>query len=328
MQRPTWLRWPNTPGASLGVFLTLGVVAVGLITWVGVSASHRQASQTSAAVAQGQGLADPILQLCGQGGDVALRLQGAGLCDAAQNVKADPVAPPPTLTGPQIQTMIDNAVRNRVVASPPPTTTAPATPTPQQIQDMINSSIDSHRPPAPVQASAPTPRQQPAPPPYYPPPAAPQYQQPAYQQPQYPNYPPAQQQYPGGYGGGYPRGNGPPRGGDGWPSGGGGGNWPPPSGGGGSWPPTGGSGGTGWPGRGGGGYPGQPPYQYPGGYPGGYGGGYPYPAQPSYPSYPQQPYPYPQQPSYPQPRPQPVERGGGGRQSGGGLLGGLGVHIG
>jgi hypothetical protein len=325
MQRPAWLPWPHSPGTSLGVFLTLGVVAVGLITWVGVSASHRQASQTSAAVAQGQGLADPILQLCGQGGDVALRLQGAGLCDAAQNVKADPVAPPAALSGPQVQTMIDNAVRNRAAALPPPST-APATPapTPQQIQDMINNSIDSRRPPA--QAAAPSPRQQPAPPPYYPPPA-PQYQQPAYQQPpqyqqpQYPNYPPTR---------GYPSGGG-------WPSDGGTrppGGRPPRGGGGGQWPPVGGSGGGEWPPRGGGGYPGQPPYQYSSGYPGGYGGaGYPYPGYPSYPSYPQQPYPYPAQqptyPSYPQPRPQPVERGGGGRQSdGGGLIGQLGLHVG
>lgn len=331
MQRPTWLKWPS---GSLGVFLILGVLAVGAVTWVGISASNRTASQAANAVAQGEGLADPILRLCAQGGDVSLRLEGAGLCDAAQSVKANPTAaPPPPVTAPQIQSMIDNSLNRRTA---PPATAVPTTPAPNptQIQDMIDNSLrrlpPPQAPPPQQQVAAPAPRY--APPPYYAPPVQQQQQQQQYAAPYagYPSYPQLPRQYP------------PPSRGGGWPGGwpGGGGGRPP-----GGWPPRPPGGGSGSPAGQPGGGSGYPPYQYPNGYPGGYGGGYggnygggypsypqqpaPYP-YPSYPQYPQQPPTYPQQPSYPTQQPPRQYGGGGGRGSsdGGGVIGSLGIHLG
>ncbi|MCW2904206.1 MAG: hypothetical protein JWO67_6471 [Streptosporangiaceae bacterium] len=112
-----WRFW-RRDGSNLGVFLALGVVFVAGISYVGVSESQRQDAAKNAAVSQAQALGDPILALCAQGGDVGLRLQGAGLCREAASVQANPGAEAASLTTDQVQAMIDTALALRRVSGP------------------------------------------------------------------------------------------------------------------------------------------------------------------------------------------------------------------
>jgi hypothetical protein len=81
-------RRPRPP--RLWVFVVLVLVAVAVPTWIYISVSRHQDDEKHAAVAQANGIADPILALCAQGGDVGARLAAAGLCSAAAGVKAAP----------------------------------------------------------------------------------------------------------------------------------------------------------------------------------------------------------------------------------------------
>lgn len=184
-------RWPpsNVPGDALGMFLILGVVAVGALSWVDVTDSRRQSDERQSAQTQTQRISDPILNLCKQGDTTAVKLRGAGVCATAREVKNG--TPPAPVTTAQIQAMLDQAINSLnhrhdplpplppVVLLPVPIEVAPRAP--------AGSITESHRirpgpPAAPPRTTAPRPSPSyppatPAPYPSYG--APPVYQQPA-----------------------------------------------------------------------------------------------------------------------------------------------------
>jgi len=140
---------PRRPARS-GVFVVLVAIAVAATTWISISVSRHQDDEKHAAVAQANGIADPILALCNQGGDVGARLAAAGLCEAAAGVKATPYGPPPdAVTQDQVQAL----VRQELAKRPTP---APVGPTQAQIaaavQAFIAANPDMFKAPAPTQA--------------------------------------------------------------------------------------------------------------------------------------------------------------------------------
>lgn len=136
--------------ARLGVFVVLVAVAVAVPTWIYISVSHKQDDEKHAAVAQANGIADPILALCGQGGDVAERLAAAGLCSAAATVKSAPRnEQADSVTEDQVQALVQQELAKR---KPP----APLAPTQAQIAAAVQAFITANptlfKAPAPTQA--------------------------------------------------------------------------------------------------------------------------------------------------------------------------------
>lgn len=136
--------------ARLGVFVLLVAVAVAVPTWIYVSVSHKQDDEKHAAVAQANGIADPILALCAQGGDVGARLAAAGLCSAAAGVKAAPYgAAPDAVTQDQVQALVQQELAKRKPL-------APVGPTQAQIAAAVQAFITANptlfKAPAPTQA--------------------------------------------------------------------------------------------------------------------------------------------------------------------------------
>jgi hypothetical protein len=147
----------------VGLLLVLVALAVGSVALIILLATQRQDDAKKAAVAQANTIADPILGLCAQGGDVAQRLSDAGLCKAAAVVK---VGPPdgqsPGLTQDQVQALVKSELAKRPTPQPVgPTSTqlagavqafitanptlfkAPA-PTAEQIQSAVNTYMRLH----------------------------------------------------------------------------------------------------------------------------------------------------------------------------------------
>jgi hypothetical protein len=155
--------------ARLGVFVVLVAIAVAATTWIGISVAHKQDDEKHAAVAQANGIADPILALCAQGGDVAQRLSDAGLCSAAAGVKNAPHDDPAPsgLTPDEVQSLVKSELAKRPLPQPVAPTTAqlaaavqsfiaanptlfkaPA-PTAAQIQAAVNTYMRAHPQPVP-----------------------------------------------------------------------------------------------------------------------------------------------------------------------------------
>jgi hypothetical protein len=333
---PARLKLPRfSPGTSLGMFLVLAVVVVGGLSWVAYHEGRQQSAQTQVAERQVGAFKDPILALCAEGGDVALRLQGAGLCTAASAVASNPAAEAsPTMSTDQIrqiQALITSELsRNRVAgpsgpagpAGAPGTSGTPGTPGQPGTPAPVKPSAPRQDYPAPnYNAQAPVPRRG-----YQSAPSRPQssWNQPRGGPGRGGQGPPRGQGPGGGHGqgpgGGQPGGHGP---GGGQPGGGPGSH--------GQWP-------GGQPGEGDGSPPGPPrtgrpnPTQQGDG---GWNGPRPPSGSNNYPGH----QPYPDSPS-----PQAPFGGGNqmsGRNSGGygggqrgggrgdgGLLGGLGIHLG
>jgi hypothetical protein len=133
------LRWPArlklpqfSPGVSLGVFLVLAVTVVGGLSWVAYQEGHRQEAETQVAEQQVGTFKDPILQLCAEGGDVALRLQGAGLCTAASAVAANPTVEASPALSPdqlaQLQALITGEIAHERSPGPQGPAGPPGTP--------------------------------------------------------------------------------------------------------------------------------------------------------------------------------------------------------
>jgi hypothetical protein len=154
------------------VMFLVVVLAILSVALIYILAARRQDDAKQAAVAQANTIADPILRLCAQGGDVAQRLSDAGLCSAAAVVK---VGPPdgqsPGLTQDQVQALVKSELAKRPTPQPVgPTSTqlagavqafitanptlfkAPA-PTAAQIQAAVNTYLRTH----PVQVPQPVP---------------------------------------------------------------------------------------------------------------------------------------------------------------------------
>ncbi len=150
-----------------------GVLAVALVGVLTVNHQHdavqSATAQANAANDQAQAVADPILQLCAQGGDVAQRLSDAGLCGAAAAVKAAPRPDQPDgLTSDQVHALVQQELAKRppqqvgptqaqltaaiqaVVSANPDLFKAPA-PTAAQIQAAVNAYLRVH----PIQQSLP-----------------------------------------------------------------------------------------------------------------------------------------------------------------------------
>jgi hypothetical protein len=159
-------RHTRRPGRVKLMFLTV-VCAILSVALIVVLAAQRQDEARQAAVKQANTIADPILALCAQGGDVGARLASAGLCGAAAAVKVDPSGEqPPGLTSDQVETLVQNELAKRPVPQPvgpssqqitaavqafiaanPTFFKAPA-PTAQQIQSAVAVYMRTH--PAPV----------------------------------------------------------------------------------------------------------------------------------------------------------------------------------
>jgi hypothetical protein len=162
--------------------VVLAILSVALIyviaAWRQDAAKQAAVDQKQAAQQQASALSDPILQLCAQGGDVAARLSGAGLCSTAAQVKQEPDPVPSGLTTSQVQALISTALSRQqpvgptsaqlasavqaFIAANPTYFKAPA-PTAEQIQAAVSSYMRTH----PVQQSQVIPQ-----------PVIPQYQMP------------------------------------------------------------------------------------------------------------------------------------------------------
>lgn len=116
----------------LGVAFLLGVVAVLAVGLIVVLSQGVQQKARDTAITQAHTLADPILQLCDQGGDVAARLSAKGLCGAAEVVHSEPLgaASATGMTAEQVQAMIraELARRPPVVIQQPAPVVVPARP--------------------------------------------------------------------------------------------------------------------------------------------------------------------------------------------------------
>lgn len=136
--------------ARLGVFVLLVAIAVAATTWIYISVSRHQDDEKHAAVAQANGIADPILALCAQGGDVGARLVAAGLCSAAAGVKAAPYsAPPDAVTQDQVQALVRQELARRPVPQPVGPTQAQIA---AAVQAFITANPTLFKAPAPTQA--------------------------------------------------------------------------------------------------------------------------------------------------------------------------------
>lgn len=134
--------------ARLGVFVVLVAIVVAAISWIWISVSQHQDAERHAAVAQANGIADPILALCGQGGDVAQRLASAGLCSAAATVKSAPRnEQADSVTEDQVQALVQQELAKR----PAP---QPVGPTQAQISAAVQAFIAAN--PTMFKAPAPT----------------------------------------------------------------------------------------------------------------------------------------------------------------------------
>lgn len=106
----------------LGVAFLLGVVAVLAVGLIVVLSEQVQQGARDTAITQAHTLADPILQLCDQGGDVAQRLTAKGLCGTAAVVHSEPLGAATTagVTPEQVEAMIraDEARRPVPVVTP------------------------------------------------------------------------------------------------------------------------------------------------------------------------------------------------------------------
>lgn len=116
----------------LGVAFLLGVVAVLAVGLIVVLSEQVQQGARDTAITQAHTLADPILQLCDQGGDVAARLSAKGLCGAAEVVHSEPLGATGAtgMTPEQVQAMIraELARRPPVVIQQPAPEVVPARP--------------------------------------------------------------------------------------------------------------------------------------------------------------------------------------------------------
>jgi hypothetical protein len=134
------------PGRVKLLFLMV-VCAILSVALIGVLAAQRQDQARMAAVKQANAIADPILALCAQGGDVGARLASAGLCGTAAAVKVNPADTPPGLTEDQV----DALVQEQLAKQRPP---QPVGPTPAQlaaaVQAFIAANPDYFKAPAPT----------------------------------------------------------------------------------------------------------------------------------------------------------------------------------
>lgn len=100
------------------VMFLVVVLAILSVALIYILAARRQDDAKQAAVAQANTIADPILALCGQGGDVAQRLSDAGLCSAAAGVKVNPADAAPGLTPDQVQALVKSELAKRPTPQP------------------------------------------------------------------------------------------------------------------------------------------------------------------------------------------------------------------
>lgn len=125
-------------------------VATGFVlfaaTLILTTTAVRSESSAAAARVQATALADPILALCAQGGDVAARLasartpDGRGLCDQAAATKADPVlasAPVDQVSDAHVVSLI----RQELARQPAP---APVAPSQDQLEQAAAAVILAH----------------------------------------------------------------------------------------------------------------------------------------------------------------------------------------
>lgn len=156
------------------VMFLVVVLAILSVALIYVLAARRQDDAKQAAVAQANTIADPLLQLCGQGGDVAQRLSDAGLCSAAAGVKVDPADATPSLTPDQVQALVKSELAKRPTPQPVgpssaqiaaavqafvtanPTLFKGPAPTAQQIETAVATYMRTH----PVQVPQPVPTYQ------------------------------------------------------------------------------------------------------------------------------------------------------------------------
>ena len=151
----------TAPRSHLGVAFMLGVVAVVGIALIVVRAQTTEEGVSDTAITQAhtqtRSFADPILQLCDQGGDVAARLSAKGLCGAAEIVRAEPAAGAGAagLTPEQVQALIRAELAKQRPAAPPAPELVPARPSPsvepQLLPAPLPPAVNYSRPP-PVQA--------------------------------------------------------------------------------------------------------------------------------------------------------------------------------
>ncbi|MCW2767552.1 MAG: hypothetical protein JWO11_3511 [Nocardioides sp.] len=154
------------------VMFLVVVLAILSVALIYIIAARRQDDAKQAAVAQANTIADPILGLCAQGGDVGQRLSDAGLCSAAAVVKVGPSeGQSPGLTPEQVQALVKSELAKRPSPQPvgpsstqlagavqafitanPTLFKAPA-PTTAQIQAAVNTYMRTH----PVQVPQPVP---------------------------------------------------------------------------------------------------------------------------------------------------------------------------
>jgi hypothetical protein len=160
--------------ARLGVVVALVAIAVGAITWIAFSVAHKQDAEKHAAVAQANGIADPIVALCQSGGDAARVLStaktpdGQTVCGAAAGVKSAPRDDTSDgLTVDQVQGLVQQELAKRptpqpvaptqaqiaaavqaFIAANPTMFKAPA-PTSAQIQAAVTAYMRAHPAPAP-----------------------------------------------------------------------------------------------------------------------------------------------------------------------------------
>lgn len=144
------------------VMFLVVVLAILSVALIYIIAARRQDDAKQAAVEQANHIADPILGLCGQGGDVAQRLSDAGLCSAAAGVKVNPADATPSLTQDQVQALVKSELAKRPTPQPvgpssaqlagavqafitanPTLFKAPA-PTAEQIQSAVNTYLRTH----------------------------------------------------------------------------------------------------------------------------------------------------------------------------------------
>lgn len=94
-RRARW--WARVRTVKLSTAMVIAVFVGAIITtWTMVEQKQR----TDEAVTQANSVADPILELCGRGGDTAQRLTEAGLCNQAASVKVSGViSNPDSLVG-------------------------------------------------------------------------------------------------------------------------------------------------------------------------------------------------------------------------------------
>jgi hypothetical protein len=136
------------PGRVKLLFLMV-VCAILSVALIGVLAAQRQDAARMAAVKQANAIADPILALCAQGGDVGSRLASAGLCGTAAAVKVNPADTPPGLTEDQVEALVQSELAKRPTPQPVGPTTAQLT---AAVQAFIAANPDYFKAPAPTSA--------------------------------------------------------------------------------------------------------------------------------------------------------------------------------